>query len=44
MHFLLGELQHLLPNLNALVVVGKGMQTVKLCNNKILQFFTGGAG
>jgi len=27
---------------NALDAVGKGMQTVKLCSNKILQFLTGG--
>ena len=32
------ELQHLRPNPNVLVAVNKGMQTVKLCTNKILQF------
>jgi len=35
--------QHLFPNPNALVAVGKGTRAVKLCNNKILQFLTGGA-
>jgi len=30
-------------NPNALAAVNKGMQTVKLCSNKILQFLTGGA-
>jgi len=35
--------QRLFPNPNALVAVGKGMRAVKLCNNKILQFLTGGA-
>ena len=39
-----GEHQRLLPNSNALVVVRKGMQAVKLCTNRILQFLTGGAG
>jgi len=34
----------ILPNPNALVAVSKGMHTVKLCTNKILQFLTGGAG
>jgi len=29
---------------NVLVAVSKGMQAVKLCTNKILQFLTGGAG
>jgi len=29
---------------NALVAVGKGMQTVKLCFNKILQFLTAYVG
>jgi len=29
--------------LNTLVAVGKAMQAVKLCTNKILQFLTGGA-
>ena len=38
------ELQHLLPNLNVLVAVSKGMRAVKLCSNKILQFLTGGVG
>ena len=38
------ELQHLLHNPNALVAVSKGMQAVKLCTHKILQFLTGGAG
>jgi len=28
----------------AFIAVTKGMQTVKLCTNKILQFVTGGAG
>jgi len=35
--------QRLFPNPNVLVAVGKGMRAVKLCNNKILQFLTGGA-
>ena len=35
--------RRLFPNPNALVAVGKGMRAVKLCNNKILQFLTGGA-
>jgi len=39
-----GELQHLLPNPNALVAVSKGIRAVKLCTNKILQFLTLGAG
>ena len=39
-----GEHQRLLPNSNALVVVRNGMQAVKLCTNRILQFLTGGAG
>ena len=34
---------HLLANLNALAAVSKGMQAVKLCTNKILQFLTGDA-
>jgi len=34
------KLQRLLPNLNALVAVSKGMLAVKLCTNKILQFLT----
>ena len=38
-----GELQHLLRNLYALVAISKGMWAVKLCTNKILQVFTGGA-
>jgi len=29
---------------HALVAVDKGMQAVKLCTSKILQFLTGGAG
>jgi len=33
-----------LPNPNALVAISNGMRAVKLCNNKILQFLTGGAG
>ena len=33
-----GELQRLLPNLNALVAISKGMRPVKLCTDKILQF------
>ena len=37
-----GELQHLLSNTNALVA-SKGMQAVKLCTNKIIQFLTGSA-
>jgi len=37
-------LQRLLPFLNVLVAISKGMQTVKLCTNKILQFLTGCAG
>jgi len=32
------------PHPNVLVAVSKGMQAVKLCSNKILQFLTGGAG
>jgi len=32
------ELWHLLPKLNALVAVSKGMRAVKLCSSKILQF------
>jgi len=36
--------ERLLPNPNALVPASKGMQTVKLCTNKILQLLTGGAG
>jgi len=36
--------EHLLPTPNVLVAVSKGMQAVKLCINKILQFLTGGAG
>ena len=39
-----GELQRLLPNLNALVAASKGIRAVKLCIDKILQFLTGGAG
>jgi len=39
-----GEFQHFLPNPNVLVAISKGMQAVKLCTNKILQFLTGGAG
>jgi len=31
-------LQRLLPFLNVLVAISKGMQTVKLCTNKILHF------
>ena len=34
------ELQHLLPNPSTLVAISKGMQAVKLCSNKILQFLT----
>ena len=34
------KLQHLLPNLNA----SKGIQAVKLCTNKIIQFLTEGDG
>ena len=34
----LGEQERLLPNPNMLVAVCKGMQAVKLCTNKILQF------
>jgi len=41
---LLRRIHHLLPNPNALVAVSKGMQTVKLCSSKILQFSTAGAG
>jgi len=37
------ELRRLLPDLNALAAVSKGMPAVKLCSNKILQFLTGGA-
>jgi len=37
-------LKCLLHNLNVVVAVSKGMQSVKLCSNKILQFLTGGAG
>ena len=29
----------LFPNPNALVAISKGMRQVKLCSNKILQFF-----
>ena len=29
----------LLPNLNALAAVSKGMRAVKLCTNEIIQFF-----
>ena len=43
-HRIMTELQRLLPNANALVAVSKGMQTLKLCTSKILQFLTGGAG
>jgi len=32
------ELQHLLPNPNALVAASKGMWAVKLCTKKKLQF------
>jgi len=32
--------QRLLPNPNVLDAVRRGMRTVKLCTNKILQFFT----
>jgi len=35
------ELQHLLPNPSVLVAVSKGVQAVKLCSNKILQFLIG---
>jgi len=38
------ELQHLLPNPNAIVAVNKGMMAVKLCFNKMLQFLTRAAG
>ena len=38
------ELQRILANPNALVVISKDMRAVKLCANKILQFLTGGAG
>jgi len=38
------DLQHLLPDPNALVAISKGMRAVKLCTHKILQFLTGGAG
>jgi len=37
-------LQRLLADPNVLVAISKGMQAVKLCTNKILQFLTGGAG
>jgi len=33
-----GEFQHFLPNPNVLVAISKGMQAVKLCTNKILQW------
>jgi len=36
-----GELQHLLPNLNALVAISKGMWAVKLCTNRSMQFLSG---
>jgi len=39
-----GELQPLLPNLNVLVAVSKGVRRVKCCTNKILQFLTEGVG
>ena len=35
-----GELQHFLPNPNALVAISKGMRAVKLCTNKIFKFLT----
>jgi len=38
------ELEHLLPEPNALVDISKGMCAVKLCSNEILQFLSGGAG
>jgi len=38
------ENSHLLPNLNALDAISKGMQPVKLCSDKFLNFLTGGAG
>jgi len=31
----------LLSNLNVLVAICKGMQAVKLCSNKVLQFLAG---
>jgi len=34
----------LLPNLNALVAISKGIRAVKLCSNIIFQLLTGGAG
>jgi len=36
-----GELQHLLPNLNALVAISKGIWAVKLCTNRSMQFLSG---
>jgi len=33
------EMANLLPRPNMLMAVSKGMSTVKLCSNKILQFF-----
>ena len=34
----------MLPNLNALVAVSKGMRVVTLCTSEVLEYLTGGAG
>jgi len=39
-HSFIQELRHLLHNPNVLIAISKGMRTVQLCTNKILQFLT----